>query len=314
MGELTSWAWLLLLAQLLFYVSCASAIASCFLLCLIKLLSSASSGEIIAARYHTFLISYGQWMSLIGLLAVSLYFLLSVGAFAESGFTGMFDSTIFSIIWESPLGSVASYRLFAFLILFLCFLLIAKFYENLTTINYTKYIALILVVVALYLLARSFSRSGHSVELPLALQYVLSLHVFLAMVWIGSLYPLYKACSQLSNNVLYSLMHNFGNYAMWLVCILLVAGLIILYSLLHSLEEFITTIYGQWFIGKLVGVFLVLLLALRHKIYLSPALFDKRNASAQLAVSIKVEAILVTVVLFFTYIVSNLVGPEHLSH
>lgn len=312
MAEVTIWVWLLLLTQVFFYVSCASVIAAFFLLTLTGLSSSASSKKPIAVGYHYFLISFGQWMSFVGLLAVGLNFLLSVGAFAESGIAGMFNVPMFSIVWGSSLGVAASCRMLAFFILIFCFLFIAKRYE--VFLKNKKHIVCFFIVCAFYLLARSFSRAGHGVELPLVLQYILSLHVFLVMLWVGSLYPLYKACYQLPRDELYQLMHNFGSYATWLVLVLLVSGLTVLYFLLHSVDEFFTTIYGGWFLAKLVGVFLVLLLALRHKIYLTPQLLHKKNANDQLAISIKVEALLVLVILLFTFIVSHLVGPEHFNH
>jgi len=312
MAEITIWVWLLLLTQLFFYVSCASVIAVFFLLILIESLPLATNKKNITSNYQYFLINYSQWMSLVGLLAVALNFLLSVGSFAESGVAGMFDASIFSIVWGSSLGLVAGYRLLAFFILLFCFLVIAKLYEKYSSNK--KYIICFPVICAFYLLARSFSSTGHSVELSLVLQYVLSVHVFLVMLWVGSLYPLYKACYQLPSHELYQLMHNFGHYATCLVLGLLVSGLTILYFLLHNISEFFTTIYGQWFIAKLITVFLVLLLALRHKINLTPQLLHKKHANYQLAVSIKIEALLVLVVLLFTFVVSHLVGPEHLNH
>ncbi len=307
MAELTIWTWLLFLTQLFFYVSCASVIAASFLLPFFD-------KKDIQIDFQYFLVKYGQWMSLFGLLAVILNFLLSVGAFTESGFTGMFDTTMFSITWASSLGSVASYRLLAFCTLFFCFFFSVKPYVPLRLMYYKKNIISIFTISAFYLLVSSFSNSGHSVELSLILRYILSLHVFLVMLWIGSLYPLYKACYQLPSQQLYQLMHSFGKYAAWLVGMLIASGLTVLYFLLHSVDDFLKTIYGRWFLAKLIVVLLILLIAMRHKFSLVPRIQKSNISKHHLIKSIQLEMVLILAVLLITFIVSTLVGPEHGKH
>ncbi|MGB1256105.1 MAG: copper resistance D family protein [Thiolinea sp.] len=240
--------------------------------------------------------------TLLALSAVGANFYAQVGSFAESGWEGMFDAMYVNMLWDSSVGESLILR-FTVLCIILLLLLLSR--HKLT---------LSLVMIGLsVLLAASFSLIGHTAELSLILRALLGIHVLIALLWIGSLLPLWQACrGSLAIPSLQRLMHQFGLMAMGLVSVLLVCGVILAYQLLGSINELISTPYGLMLLAKVVLVGGILGFAAWHKWRLVPQLTDQPAAS-RLQRSILLESILGLAILIVTVLLTTVVGPASMS-
>lgn len=246
----------------------------------------------------------------LGLVATLTNFLLQVGAFAEAGWSGMFDTTYLAILWDSAAADSSLYRIAGFILILSIFYLepvLARFKLS----NYQQPITYTGYFIALCLVARSFSIIGHTSELEMTSQLLLSAHIILVSWWMGSLVPLYLACNLLENKQLHAVMHRFGQQAAVVVSLLILCGLILTYQLLATFEALFTTPYGINLLTKLSVVSLILLIALRHKLTLVPGLLKATNKSNTLAKSIQLEIALAAIIFIATASLTTLVGPTH---
>jgi putative copper resistance protein D len=300
--DITIWQLLIMVAKLLGYVGLAAAVGGPLMIWLLQLTKSNQSALLLDIR------AYGLLFSSLGLVAVLMQLLLETGAFSESGFSGMFDPFMLQIVWQSPIGETALYRIIVFLLsLFIFVVLLKQLHRGLGSV------VVIVFSLLLIVLGRSFSLSGHSVSLHGGLQLLLSLHVVMVMAWMGSLYPLLKASYQLPVKALHLLMHRFGLYAQSVVALLILTGAIIVYSLLDSFNDLVNTSYGQWLGVKLLLVTFILLLAAYHKWRLVPRLLITKQARPSLTRSIILEMFIAIAILFVTTIISSVVGPLSLK-
>ena len=247
--------------------------------------------------------------SVIGLLAVGINFLAQVGSFAESGWEGMIDATYVAMLWDSSIGQSVSLRAGAFglalvLIVFAWFRPIDEHFPgSLTTAFFCA---------AALLLAASFNLIGHSSALPVLARLLLSLHVLIALLWMGSLFPLWKACRTMDISALPALMHRFGVIAMGLVGVLIICGGVVAYQLLGSVMELVTTPYGLMLLAKIAFVALILGFAAWHKFRLVPELATEQGV-ARLQRSIMWEGVVGFAILVVTLLLTTLVGPESMN-
>ncbi len=232
------------------------------------------------------------------LLAVVGNFYAQVGNFAESGWGGMFDTLYIAMLWDSPVGH--SVLLSSVALIALIFMLL---------LNRHTPAGLCLMFGLSVLLSASFSLLGHTAELNLLLRCLLSLHVLLALLWLGSLYPLWQACRHVDIPVLQGLMHRFGVVAFILVAVLLVCGVILAYQLLGSVNAVLNTPYGLLLLTKVGWVAVMLGFAGWHKWRLVPQLTD-RVSVLRLQRSIVLESGVGGIVLCVTVLLTTLVGPD----
>ena len=247
--------------------------------------------------------------SVIGLLAVGINFLAQVGSFAESGWEGMIDATYVAMLWDSSIGQSVSLRAGAFglalvLIVFAWFRPIDEHFPRPLLIAFFSAAAFLLVV--------SFNLIGHSSALPLLTRLLLSLHVLIALLWMGSLFPLWKACRTMDISALPALMHRFGVIAMGLVGVLIICGGVVAYQLLGSVMELVTTPYGLMLLAKIAFVALILGFAAWHKFRLVPGLATEQGV-ARLQRSIMWEGVVGFAILVVTLLLTTLVGPESMN-
>ncbi|NKB35462.1 MAG: hypothetical protein GKR91_20370 [Pseudomonadales bacterium] len=172
------------------------------------------------------------------------------------------------------------------------------FYKLLNTIT----------LVAFLLILFSFRFSGHiSILSPIA-KLSIAVHFFAFAAWIGALYPLYRLTFVEDLDFLQRTMKKFGNNAIGIVLLLIVAGVLMLLELFHSLEEVFTTAYGIALLTKLFLVVGIFAIAGLNKLRLTPAIQAEGGALAMRR-SITVEAIVALLILVVTSYFSTIVGP-----
>ena len=106
-------------------------------------------------------------------------------------------------------------------------------------------------------------------------------------------------------------MHKFGQIAVFLVGILIIAGVYLAFELTDSLQELTTTRYGQLLSVKIILVFHILLLAAFHKFIFVPSLLKNKESRSSLVASIKAEFVIGVGILVVTGILTTLLGPGH---
>ena len=249
-------------------------------------------------------LTYTLWGVILGLSIASLDFFLQVGSFSESGLAGMWDPTYIEILWQSSVGMSYKLRLAGWLGLLL-FIIAMRL--NSTYVRPLSFIALLVSL----LIAASFTIVGHTAEQAIWVRLALVLHIFVAMWWVGLLYPLGHWCKEFPTNTLQFLMHEFGKQASVLVTLLLMAGLGISYALEGNFITLFTSTHGNILLLKLGAVAGILSLAAMHKFRLVPAL---RNTQAVLALrsSICREMGIALLILIITAALSTLFGPSHI--
>ena len=169
-------------------------------------------------------------------------------------------------------------------------------------------LVILLFGLSAVLWAVSFNLIGHTTELNLIARFLLSLHGFIALLWIGSLLPLWQACRCLAVKPLQQLMQRFGELIMGLVILLLVCGGVLAYQLLGSFSALFGTPYGQMMLLKVLLVALLLGFAAWHKWRRVPQLNQPSDVD-RLRRSIQLEGLVGLGVLAVTVLLTTAVGP-----
>lgn len=252
---------------------------------------------------------YMAFGALVGALASAGYFLAQVGAINDAGVSGMFDWSMARILADTNLGLAAAWRI-AGLLLGLPLVVALTWKGRSLQFEAPQAIGVAaLSTLTFGMLATSFPLIGHVSTLSLPFKALLSAHVLAVLLWIGSLLPLWIACSDGSPEELKLIMERYGKVAVVIVMVVLASGAIIIFQLLNNVSEMISTAYGRGLLIKLLGVCLLLLLAARHKFILVPNL----NSEAEifrLRRSIAIEIAIAVCVLAVTSYSTTAVGPS----
>lgn len=259
------------------------------------------------ARYNALKSSLIQYMTLgavLGLLSSVLAFLLLIGSFSNTGLLGMFNWTYINIIINTATGHTHFIRIFSFALILL--LLIFKLNQKNIRVNIFEKI---FWAISIFLITYSFSQLGHVTNLTFFAQILLTVHVLLMSVWMGSLYPLWRTSHSISGLPLKESMHLFGRIATFVVAILIACGVSIALLLFKDINVLIATPYGQGFILKLLFVVSILLLAAFNKWYFTPRL-QQPKFSKQLGYAILFEMTLGLMILITTAYITTVVGIE----
>ena len=234
--------------------------------------------------------------------ASALWFSAKTGAFSESGLQGAFDPVMLEVMWDSPVGDVTLVRMLmsALAIPPLLLALVKR-------VNFVAVRAMlsVLIIYGLY----SFTLIGHIAEKGLIDKLILATHVAIMGWWFGALLPLRVSCNSFSVEDTKSIMTDFGRMAGFLVTTLLLIGVYMAIKLFTSPGDLIQSQYGLIFLGKMLVVGLLLLLAARHRFILVPAMEDADD-KAQLKRSINIEIVLASALLLITSVLTSLVGPQ----
>ncbi|NNP69037.1 CopD family protein [Acinetobacter sp. Ac_5812] len=240
----------------------------------------------------------------LGLFSSVLGFFILIGSFANTGLSGMWDSNYINILVNTPTGHVYIIRSISFSLLLL--FMIVKLSKG--TINISKTEGAIFTILLIPIVL-SFSQLGHVTNLPLFAQALLSIHVLVMSLWMGSLYPLWKTSKKINGLPLKERMHLFGQIAAFIVGILIACGLSIALLLFKDFSTLIDTPYGHGFIIKILFALSILLLAAFNKWYFTPRLQDPKFAK-QLGYAIIFEMSLGLSILLATGYITTVVGIE----
>ena len=149
----------------------------------------------------------------------------------------------------------------------------------------------------------SFAFEGHtaSSETRTALGTgALLIHVMAVHWWLGALYPLLILARSAEPARLGAVVETFGRQAIWIVAALLVGGVFVL-TILTGARLNLESPYQQRFLLKVVLVAVLLSIAARNKLRLTPLLrHDPENGRAKLRRSIKAEILVGLLILVTT--------------
>ena len=240
----------------------------------------------------------------LGLFSSVLGFFILIGSFANTGLSGMWDSNYINILVNTPTGHVYIIRSISFALLLI--FMIVKLSKGTIDISKTEGAIFTILLTPIVL---SFSQLGHVTNLPLFAQALLSIHVLVMSLWMGSLYPLWKTSKKINGLPLKERMHLFGQIAAFIVGILIACGLSITLLLFKDFNTLINTPYGHGFIIKILFVLSILLLAAFNKWYFTPRLQDPKFAK-QLGYAILFEMSLGLSILLATGYITTVVGIE----
>ncbi|WP_022729914.1 CopD family protein [Fodinicurvata sediminis] len=162
----------------------------------------------------------------------------------------------------------------------------------------------------------SFSPGGHPASLDLSPwpQLLIILHIAAVTYWLGALLPLLVMTRRSDDEELAAAAKRFGNFALYIVAGLILAGALLLWLLSESPAAFIASAYGQLFLGKLLLFALLLGLAAHNKLRATPALFSgDSRARPRLRAAIRLEIVAVIAILLVTATFTTLAAPPVLN-
>ncbi len=231
--------------------------------------------------------------AVLGVLMAVLNFALG-GAVLLDDVSGLYDVSILGLLWETAPGDALYLRLIGAAVLVLGVVIGGR----------ASWIGLVGAAIVLF----SFTRVGHVAALSTFwVQALLFIHLVVAAFWIGILTPLRKLArdpATLSNAA--RLGHRFGQIASLAVPTLIIAGLIMTWFLVGSMEALLFTPYGQFLVIKVAVVGALLVLALLNKTRFVPSLQQGNISSGQaLARSIQFEWVFIWLILLATGIFTS---------
>ncbi|MCP5343712.1 MAG: CopD family protein [Pseudomonadales bacterium] len=315
---MSDWPWQLAsaLSKLLVYGSFVSLTGALFVLCLgagpCARKPPGSSPHIlwsVAARRRISLLMLCS--SGVGFLAMLLFFLLQVGQVNQNGVKGMLDPFMMQLLAQTPVGSGTFLRMAGFALIGLG---VAGHWRRLRQEANPPLPGMILGIgmLGVLLCCMGFSMLGHVADLSLSARVLLALHVLVAGLWIGALYPLYTLCRTEPAAAVFPLMQRFGQWGWGITLTLVGAGVLLLSRLLVSPGELWTSSYGQLFSVKIALLLCLLGLAALNKFHLVPAL--QAAGAGRLQRSIRGEMLLAALILLLTALLSTVTGPVHLMN
>ena len=296
-----SWELLSVLSKVFIYLGAASALGGAF--CLLNY----NDGKRATLRRVLGLHLAG---ALLGLQAVAAAFLAQVGTASGSGLSGAFDRDMAGLLLSTQLGDLSLFRAVGFAIwvgsgLFFYQTMVQQtraprrlFYQRLFAVNAFGFIFLLL----------SFRFGGHVSVQSLSVQFALAVHFTMFALWIGALYPLLTISRTEQVAELKVSLERFSKHAVLIVSLLLVSGLTMMLSLIHSMAELFTTAYGVALTLKILLVIGLLGIAAVNKLIIVPRLLLQANA-AHFQRSVRVEIAVAVILLLLTAYLSTALGP-----
>ncbi|MDC1209530.1 CopD family protein [Pseudomonadota bacterium] len=233
-----------------------------------------------------------QKFTKVGVL-VSFISILSIPGNMSGDLIGIIDINMVNL-------SIDTLALKASLLLFIGFILIYFLPTNL------KKIFFIGNTLAIFIILFSFIVIGHSTKGGILTQSLVTIHLIGLSYWIGSLLPLKKMCNIADFKELKTITHSFGNYAVFYILALLIAGSIFSFILISDISNLFNTIYGNVLMIKMLFAMLLISLGALNKLFLVPRL-DINNATTiiKLKKSINVEMIIVLIIFFLTSLLTT---------
>lgn len=252
----------------------------------------------------TSLIRYMTLGALLGLISSSLGFFIQIGSFANQGIAGMWDSTYFNILVNTSIGMIQILRFICFAIILVLLLIKLRIKPEATSS-----LEVFLLTVFLLPIVISFSQLGHTINLTLTAQSLLTLHVLAMSLWMGALFPLWKFSQVIKGIRLKESMRLFGHIAVFIVGILIFAGGTVAFLLFKDIDILLNTPYGHGFIVKILLVLSILVLAAFNKWYFTPRLENPKFAK-QFGYAILFEMVLGLAILLQTGYITSVIGID----
>ena len=296
-----SWELLSVLSKVFIYLGAASALGGAF--CLLNY----NDGKRATLRRVLGLHLAG---ALLGLQAVAAAFLAQVGTASGSGLSGAFDRDMAGLLLSTQLGDLSLFRAVGFAIwigsgLFFYQTMVQEtqaprrlFYQRLFAVNAFGFVFLLL----------SFRFGGHVSVQSLSVQFALAVHFTMFALWIGALYPLLTISRTEQVAELKVSLERFSKHAVVIVSLLLLSGLTMMLSLIHSMAELFTTAYGVALTLKILLVIGLLGIAAVNKLIIVPRLLLQADA-AHFQRSVRVEIAVAVILLLLTAYLSTALGP-----
>jgi putative copper resistance protein D len=271
-----------------------------------SLLAAGSALFLVALKPDTVIASatrrFGVWAALFGALATALFLSVQAGYLLDDGLAGLADPFMLGLVLDGPLGTAALARVAGLALVALALLVPALLYGG------GGFGAL--------LVTASFALSGHATAEPrLLLSLLIMIHVLGLSFWIGALWPLSQAVDHVSKDEAALLAHRFGNQAMILVPLLIMAGALFTFLRVDPLSALATSTYGWTLTVKLIVVTGLLALALKNRRSLVPNMqAGKAEAGAALQRSIRWEALAFAVILVTTALLTTITPIPGTAH
>lgn len=291
------WELAIALSKMLSYLGLASLSGGIFVLWL--------GGSLLARRK---LVNLLLLACAAGVFAVTLFYLLQVGAINQMGVAGMFDIAMIQLLAQSSVGYGAGLKLAGFVVAGLAILLSRTALLSATGRLPSLLICAWLLATALF--AISFAVLGHIAELGLVPRLAVTAHIVVIGLWTGSLYPLHLLAGTESTVRLQPLLQLFGRVGWGIIVVLVASGVTLLLQVLGTASELFMTPYGLQLLLKLVLVCALLSLAALNKFRLVPALLNGREGL--LRRSIAAEMTLAFLILLLTATMTTFTGPAYL--
>ena len=300
----SGWELLDLACKLLTYLGAASLLGSIFCFWLFKNESRQISHEIL-----TYLAA-GVFLGFQGAL---LRFFVQVGMVVDNGLVGMFDWGMAKIYFDSPVGDTTFFQLIGFVLAFVFGTVARKKIEmgNSHSTHYSLQFFNFGSLIAFLLLILSFRFSGHISVLSTISKLAIVLHYSAFSAWIGSLYPLCLLSFSKDISFIRNRVKAFGDWAVFMVAVLIIAGGFMLLDLFGSIDEIFSTDYGMVVLVKLTLVIAILGIAAINRVRLTPNIVSQKGVR-QFRNSVTIEIFVALLILIVTTYLSTVVGPpEH---
>lgn len=230
---------------------------------------------------------------------ISTYIAVLSGMLGD-GISSMWDWTLIQIILEGSEGRAAALRVIG---------LVAIAVATFETV-WSRMIA----VLGAFSIAASFGATGHvgALDQNSIVRALIVAHVLGVAYWVGSLVPLLYVISGKSVEFdrVAMVLERFSGFALFAVGSLVLAGAIVLWTLLGGFDGLLNSPYGQFFAVKLFLVGGLIGAAAINKLRLTPGVVAHKLASLKdLRRSIALEIVLVVAILITTGIFTTLTGP-----
>lgn len=241
---------------------------------------------------------YAAVLLAVALLGSLLMLFGTVALLNGRGLGGGFDGELWSMVAATPVGDSVWLRIAGLAVLSAGLVLPG--------------LRLVAVLLGGLIVTASFGFVGHlrDEEYQLILHALLVLHLLGVGFWIGSLWPLIRLAGEKDLPRVAGIMERFGRLAVFIVALLVAAGLGMAWLLLGEPSRLVTTDYGRVLLVKLALVALLLGLAALNKLKLTPSLAaGQAGAALSLQRSIRLEIALVFLLLGVTALLTAAFSP-----
>jgi putative copper resistance protein D len=250
------------------------------------------------AGSHAAICRLGGWAGLIAVVCVAGHYTLEAARMAGD-LSGIWDLSLQRIELYSASGAA-----------FLCQLLgLSLLAVGLRAGGKRSVLAALTgAVLALF----AFPLTGHTSTHPerLLLGTLLLVHVLIVAFWFGGLLPLYMVSMREPERTTAALIERFSAWAIWLVPLILIAGVTLATQLVPNLAA-LAQPYGQLLLVKLGGFVVLMGLAAINKWQLVPALIrGEPSALTALRRSLIAEYVLIIGVLAVTAVMTTFFSPD----